>query len=253
MKSVLPGYFPVFRKQRTALQFTKMNASEQCLDLTLVVRDGKEFKVHKEVLSTASPFFEKLLNSDMRETREGVIRLEIFTESEMTDILEFIYTGNVKISTRENAQNLMAIADYLYLSNLKALVGKFLEQNLSTLNCFSTLCLAEEYFCDELIRDSRKFIVRNFLAVAETKHFMNLPNHEVEKWISSDDIIINGEEDVFKIVVKWVWHNKSERRQRISELFRHVRLSLLSRDFLVSDVVTNDLVSKDCLDHVSRH
>ena len=69
-------------------------------DVTLVAEDGKEFKAHRQALSEASPFFEKVLSSDMKENQEGVIRLEIFNESQMVDILELIYTGNVEISTQ---------------------------------------------------------------------------------------------------------------------------------------------------------
>ena len=46
-------------------------------DITLVVKDGKEFQAHRNVLSQASPFFEKLLNSDMKENNEGVMHQSI--------------------------------------------------------------------------------------------------------------------------------------------------------------------------------
>ena len=241
--------------------FSKMNVREVKLkqelkpyDVTMVAEDGKEFRAHRQVLSEASPFFEKLLGSDMKENKEGVIRLEILSESQMTDILEYIYTGNIQISTHENAENLIAAADYLCLSNLKHIAGKFLEQNLSTSNCFSTLHLAEEYHCDELIDSTRKFIHSNFAIVAETEHFLNLSSHAVEKLISSDEIVIDGEEDVFKIIFRWIERKKSERSVKFSELFRHVRLTCVSRDFLMSDVVTNDLVkgNKDCLHGVNK-
>jgi len=52
-------------------------------DITLVVKDGKQFQVHGNVLSKASPFFERLLSSDMKESNEGVIRLHTITESQM--------------------------------------------------------------------------------------------------------------------------------------------------------------------------
>ena len=44
-------------------------------DVTLVTKDGKHFQAHRNVLLRASPFFEKLLSSDMKESNEGVIRL----------------------------------------------------------------------------------------------------------------------------------------------------------------------------------
>jgi len=220
-------------------------------DVTLVVKDGMEFKAHRQVLSESSPFFEKLLSSDMKENKEGVIRLEILNDSQMTEILEFIYTGKVHISTHENAEDLIAVADYLALPNLKSTAGKFLEKNLSPLNCLTSFYLAEQYMCAELIDSTRKFIYSNFAIVAKTEHFINLPSCEVEKWISSDEIVISVEEDIFEIILSWVNHNKSERSVKFSELFRHVRLTCVSRDFLMSDVVTNDLV-KGNGDHLGR-
>ena len=62
-----------------------------------MIKDGKEFKAHRRVLSEASPFFEKLLNSDMKESQESVVRLEMFTESVMAATLQFVYTGDVQL------------------------------------------------------------------------------------------------------------------------------------------------------------
>ncbi|XP_078377831.1 kelch repeat and BTB domain-containing protein 12-like [Oculina patagonica] len=223
-------------------------------DITLVVKDGKEFQAHRNVLSQASPFFEKLLSTDMKENNEGVIRLEWITESQIAEILQFIYTGNVQISSQENAENLIATADYLLLSNLKTIAGKFLAQHMTTLNCISIYySIAEQFSCEELIASTRKFINSNFTAVAASNEFLNLPRHEVGNWISSDDIVIDAEENVFEITLRWINHDKSERSVKFGELFRHVRLTTISRDVLLSKVVTNDLVkeSENCLDSVT--
>ena len=222
-------------------------------DVSLVVKDGKEFKAHRRALSEASPFFEKLLSCDMKEKNEGVIRLEILTDSQMADVLEFIYSGKVEILTEENAASLIEAADYLCFSSLKQKAGNFLEQNLSTSSCLCVHRMAVNYLCEELIASSQKFICSNFSTVAGTEHFLNLSCDEIEKWISSDDIVIDTEEDVFKIVLRWIDHDKSERSVKFSELFRHVRLTFVPRDFLINDVVTNDLVArnKDCMDGVT--
>ena len=58
---------------------------------------------------------------------------------------------------------------------------------------------------------------------------------------------------MFRIIQKWIEQNKSERKDKFEQLFRHVRLVLLSRDYLLVDVVTNDLVTEhpSCLRQVS--
>ena len=73
----------------------------------------------------------------MKESRDGVVQMEIFTESQMADILEFIYTDSIEISNLQKAQDLIAVADYLILERLKFAVQKFIAQNLSTANCIS--------------------------------------------------------------------------------------------------------------------
>ena len=212
-------------------------------DITLVAKEGNEFKAHKNILSAASPFFSKLLNSDMREKEEGVIRFEEISESILGVIVKFIYTGSIEVN-RKNAKNLIIAADYLLLESLKVIAGRFLEKQMSNYNCISTLHFAEKYQCQELVLRSTNFIQDNFTSVAMSDEFLNLDSEEVEKWISSENILVAAEEDVFRIIVNWIEQNKGERKEKFEQLFRHVRLVMLSRDSLLSDVVTNELVTE---------
>ena len=212
-------------------------------DVTLVTNDNSDFKAHRNVLSAASPFFCKLLESDMKENREGIIRFEEISGSILEDVLEFIYTGTVEI-TQTNAEELIVTGNYLIIPSLKTASGRFLETEMSNCNCISTFYLAEKYDCVELIHNSRKFIHENFASVGEMDEFLSLEAKEVAVWISSDEIAVKAEADVFKIMLKWVEHGKTERKAAFEELFRHVRLSFLSRDFL-EDVVTNELVREN--------
>ena len=230
-----------------AKRLNMLRRQDHLCDVTLVTKDDKEFKAHRNVLSAASPFFFKLLQSDMNENREGFVRFEEISGAVMEGVLEFIYTGSVEV-TQENSEDLIAAANYLLIPGLKTVSGQFLERQMSESNYISTFYFAEMYQCDELITNSIKFINANFTSVAEMDEFLNLEAKEVERWISSDEISVAFEADVFKIVLKWIEQNKSERKGSFEKLFRHVRLAFLSRDFLF-DVVTNQLVreNSDCL------
>ena len=74
--------------------------------------------------------------------------------------------------------------------------------------------------------------------------FLNLEAKEVERWISSDEISVADEADVFRIILKWVEQDASNRKPAFEELFRRVQLVFLSRDYLL-DVVTNELVREN--------
>lgn len=127
------------------------------------------------------------------------------TESLMKEILEFIYTGHVQILSEENAKELITAADYLFLPNLKKIAGRFLEWSMTTSNCISTYHFAETYRCDELVTKAQTFMIEsNFAIVTKSEEFLNLTSQEVEEWISSDEIVINAEEDIFGIILGWM-------------------------------------------------
>ena len=235
-----------------AKRLDMLRRQDHLCDITLVTKDDKEFKAHRNVLSAASPFFCKLFQSEMKENREGIVRFEEISGAIMEDVLEFIYTGSVEV-TQENSEDLIAAANYFLIPGLKTVAGRFLERQMSKSNCISTFYFAEIYQCDELITNTRKFIHANFASVAEMDEFLNLEAEEVERWISSDEISVVVEADVFKIVLKWIEQKKIERKASFERLFRHVRLPFLSRDFLLH-VVTNELVEEnvECFKLISK-
>lgn len=124
---------------------------------------------------------------------------------------------------------------------------------MSPSNYVSLYHFAESYQFNELGEATRKFIHSHLVAVAQTEDFLNLSAQEVEKWISSDEIEISAEGDIFKIITMWVGQDRNERKGNFEKLFRHVRLTFVSRDYLLSDILTNDLVpeNEDCVNRVT--
>ncbi|XP_068725100.1 kelch-like protein 12 [Montipora capricornis] len=230
--------------------FTPRDSTDHACDVILVVNDGKIIKAHKDVLVGASPFFEKLFNTDMKESREGVIHLKMLTESALGDILEFMYTGCVQITNEDQAQVLIEMADYFFLLRLKCLAESALVEKLNCSNCLSLYRLAEAYNCEKLFSRSKTFILDNFQTVSTTEEFLNImSSNEVAMWISSDDINVRKEEDVFEFILTWIDHGRFERSKFFEELFRHVRLAFIPNDYLKSNIKTNRLVkcNEGCL------
>ena len=94
----------------------------------------------------------------MKECKEGVVRLEIFTDSVMRSTLEFIYTGNVQILDEDEARDLIMLADYLLLPNLKILAAQVLFKKCNISNFISIFRFADEYHCEELVSKTKTFI-----------------------------------------------------------------------------------------------
>ena len=231
----------------------KQRQNEQFCDVILEVGSGDDqarLKAHKVVLSAGSPFFENALNSDMKEKKEGVIRLEETSKAVMEEVLEYLYTGHVDIN-ENNAHDLLAQSDYFLIPSLGALASKFILKSLCLSNCIAVYYLAVRYRCEDLQKGAREFILANFLVVTETEDFQNLTSQQVEEWISCDEIIINGEEDIFELIVKWVEKNSSRKHQCFYELFQHVRLVYVPLNYLTKVILAHRFVkSKRCSDLV---
>ena len=224
--------------------------NDHCCDVILEVGSGDHqarLKAHRIVLCAASPFFFSALNSEMKEKKEGVIRLEEITKDVMEEVLKYLYTGHVNLS-EASACDLMAAADYFLLPALKESCSNVIAQALSFSSCIAAYHLAVRYRCEELHIKAREFILANFVAVAETEDFLNLNSTQVEEWISSDEIIVKGEEEIFEVVVKWIARSES-RSQSVSDLFRHIRFIYITRDFLFNVILSNPLIkcNSDCV------
>ena len=238
-------------KQRFCVEMMKrldiQRKNEQFCDVVLEVCNGENqarFNAHRVVLSAASPFFYSALNSDMKESKEGLIRLEDTSKIAIEQLLDYLYTGHVHV-TQHNAFDLLKIADFLVIPSLKEVSSKVIIQTLSSSNCLMVYYLAVNYRCIELQEKARDFIHANFTRVVEHEDFLNLTVSEVEEWISSDEIKVRGEEDVFQAIVKWAEQNGDGEREKFFELFRHVRLIYLSRNYVLNEIFPHPLVTND--------
>ena len=238
-------------KQRFCMEMMKrldiQRKKGQFCDVVLEVCNGEDqarFNAHRVVLCAGSPFFYSALNNDMKESKEGLIRLEDMSKVAIEELLDYLYTGHVDV-TQHNAFDLLKIADFLVIPSLKEVSSKFIIQSLSSSNCFMAYYLAVNYRCFELQEKARDFIYANFTRVVEHEDFLNLTINEVEEWISSDEIRVRGEEDVFQAIVKWAEQKGSGEREKFFELFRHVRLIYLSRNYVLNDILPHPLITNE--------
>ena len=218
--------------------------NEDSCDVILEVGSGDDqarLKAHRNVLCAASPFFYNALNTEMKEKKEGVIRLEEASKGLMEDILEYLYTGHAEISER-NAVDLLAMADYLIIPSLKVKSCEVITQSMSHTNCLLFYYAAMRYQCTGLQERTRNFIFANFMNVTGTEDFIELSREQVEEWISRDEIKVKSEEDVFQVIVKWMEKRESGEHKEFFQLLRHVRLMHVARNYVLSNILPHPLV-----------
>lgn len=101
------------------------------------------------------------------------------------------------------------------------------------------------YSCTELEGASRRYLQQHFLDVVHHEEFLNLPETRLMELLSSDQIQVPNEEQVFEAVVFWVNWAPRDRAASVCAVLKHVRLALLSSSYL-EDVVMHTEHVQSC-------
>ncbi|XP_054268588.1 kelch-like protein 17 [Macrosteles quadrilineatus] len=224
----------------------RMRQNIQLCDVTLKVGMDR-IHAHRVVLASTSPYFYAMFNDDMAEKAAREVVLHDVDHTALQLLVDYSYTGEIHI-TEDNVQVLLPASSLLQIGSVREACCKFLMRQLHPSNCLGIRSFADAHSCKELHRRSHRFALQNFQEVMNTEEFLLLPFTEVEELISSSQLNISSEEKVFLAVLSWVKHDVAERVQNIAKLLRHVRLPLMSRDFLMTAVDSEALVreSSEC-------
>ena len=82
----------------------------------------------------------------------------------MNLLLEWAYLRTLSVN-RDNVCQLLVTADYLSILGVRELCCEYLRASLSTENCIGVMIFAREYFCHELEKEARRYLLRNFVQV----------------------------------------------------------------------------------------
>jgi speckle-type POZ protein len=138
----------------------------QCTDITLVTED-KEFKAHKVVLVSQSPFFATRFEERWTEQSGNRIDMTDLPTDIMEAILAYMYTGNV-VNVAQIAHKLLPKAEEYQLEGLKVSCEEALSKTLTVQSVIDVLLLADIHNAQNLKRCCLVFIAKNISAVKKT-------------------------------------------------------------------------------------
>jgi hypothetical protein len=218
--------------------------------------DDLEIHAHRAILSASSAYFMAMFTNDMRESDQEVIEMKDMAPSILSMLVDFAYTGEVAI-TVENVQEVLAVASLLQIKQVQDICCNFLKQQLDASNCLGIKNFAEANGCQQLTDVIENFARRNFPEVAASSEFLTNSWESIASLISSNDLNVKREEDVYLAILEWVKQNPSERSEHFEKLLNHVHLPKMSINFLMEEVDSEPLVKqslhcRDLLDEAKR-
>ncbi|CAJ1083403.1 kelch-like protein 10 [Xyrichtys novacula] len=199
-----------------------------------------EFNIHKILLCGCSNYFRALF-TNWSASDQRVFDIPGLSPDMMQLIIEFAYTGSVCV-TSDNVQELLVAADQFNIMDIVKACCGFLEKELSPENCIGIWQLTKIILCYGLQEKAYCYITDHFEEVASHEEFLELSLQELADFLEKDELNVKNEKTTFEFVVHWINHRRGEREEHISVLLSKVRLSLTSEEYIISCVMSNELV-----------
>ena len=253
------------------LLFRKTNT---LCDVVIKTNDGLKISAHKIILAAACPYFEMMFgvanDSSFLESQQSEIKIEIECGEKLEILIDYMY-GNEKqlVIDSETCQDYLELSNFFQISSVLEKCEDFLKKNIVLENALSIYQLAQKYNCDSLQQESWRFILKNFCTViyaqqapgnnfAElrldcvpefSESWLSLELEQITKILSSDELGVMNEQQVFESALAWLKH-ENRRCRFTAKVLTKVRLHLLPASYMVSKVMTEKLVvqSHECRD-----
>ena len=145
--------------------FAEKNLSD--LEITC---DEEVFYCHKLILSARSPVFLAMFQADMKENRSKKVNIPDVKKEVFSEMLRFIYTGKVSSedSLKDQARDILAVANMYKLDLLKKLCEDQLVSNLNASNCVELLVHGDLHQAAHLKMAALDFIAMNLASLIQT-------------------------------------------------------------------------------------
>ncbi|XP_077289259.1 kelch-like protein 25 [Arctopsyche grandis] len=187
---------------------------------------GKTIYAHKNVLAASSEFF----RGDLSQLSEV---LNPYEDEVIDAILKYCYTGELCIDLK-HIEKFGELAKTLKINYIDDVISNLGNQQINSTNSLMFLRLSS--LNPDWKKTAMNITTENFSSLYQTATFLRLPLAMVIDILKSDDLNVS-EEEVFKAIKLWINHDESNRRANLFELLSTVRLTLLSLEFLTSEIL----------------
>ncbi|XP_017219290.1 BTB/POZ domain-containing protein At2g46260 isoform X2 [Daucus carota subsp. sativus] len=215
------------------------NCNHWNMDCTEVLRTIT-LHISSPILAAKSPFFYKLFSNGMRESeqRNVILRINAYEEAALMDLLNFMYSNTLKVTTAPALLDVLMAADKFEVASCMRYCSRLLrnlpmtpESALLYLELPSSVLMAEAV--QPLTDAAKQFLAVRYRDISKfTDEVMRLPLAGIEAIFSCDDLQVASEDLVYDLILKWsrTHYPELEERQEIlgSRLSRFIRFPYMS-------------------------
>jgi hypothetical protein len=158
---------------KTVDDFASFYDNEKFSDVTLVVGD-KKIAAHRNILSARSEYFARMFDSDFKESKDKIVKIQEDNEELFKLLIKLIYTNDYSELSYEIAMDLIILAQKYNFPNLIKSCSRIIFENLKVETCVEILAVAESAQSEDLKTAALNFVLLNLKTVMETEKWKKL-------------------------------------------------------------------------------
>ncbi|ETE70237.1 Gigaxonin, partial [Ophiophagus hannah] len=215
-----------------------------------LVLDGQEIPVQTNILAAASPYVRTKLNYNSPKDDGSVYKIELegISVDTMKEILDYIFSGQIKLS-EDTIQDVVQAADLLLLTDLKKLCCEFLEGCIAAENCIGIRDFALHYCLLHVHYLASEYLETHFRDVSSTEEFLELTPQRLKEVLSLEKLNVGDEKHIFEAVIRWISHDPELRKVHMKDVMSAVWVTGLDSTYLREQMMNEPLVReivKEC-------
>lgn len=199
-------------------------AGELC-DVTLKV-GTKLISCHKLVLACVIPYFRAMFLSEMAEAKQTLIEIRDFDGDAIEDLVKFVYSSRLTL-TVDNVQPLLYAACILQVELVAKACCEYMKLHFHPSNCLAVRSFAESHNRIDLMDMADQYACEHFTEVVECEDFVSVSPQHLHKLLSSSDLNIENEKQVYNAAIKWLLANPQHHATWLDEILAQVCCSVL--------------------------
>lgn len=216
-------------------------AARQFCDIKLIVGQHRIY-AHRCVLSASSDYFKTLFLGDFGDCKAGECQMSSCEYNALQAIISFMYTGHIRI-TLHNVDDILQVADYLCLKEVKSFCSDLLKRNLNESNCVQIKALTDRFSLDEIRDDVIDFLAPRMSSILAMADIVYMPFDYVYPLLSDKQLNYIREADMFNFILRWIGHSPDERQQHARQLVSCIDFVYLGSEYIKETVMSSKYIT----------
>ncbi|XP_031173609.1 kelch-like protein 8 isoform X1 [Sander lucioperca] len=209
-------------------------------DVTLKV-GSRLIPCHKLVLACVIPYFRAMFLSEMSEAKQELIEIKDFDGDAIQDLVHFAYSSKLTL-TVDNVQPLLYAACILQVELVARACCEYMKAHFHPTNCLAVRTFAESHNRVDLMDMADRYACEHFTEVVECEDFTCVSPQHLRTLLSSSELNIHSETEVYNAAVKWLKANPQHHEAWLDQIMSQVRLPLLPVEFLSGTVSKDEMI-----------